>query len=130
VPSRPDELEDELDPDLVADGIEDDDLDEEDVLAGGFVVEGEDIEDAEDDIEDTEDAVVGSSVDPIAETAAEEIDDDFADEPALAVVASPEDDEEDIPVKRSGEFICTRCYLVKNNSQLANRKQKFCRDCA
>ena len=118
-----DEIDDELDPDLVGEVIEDDDLDEDDDLPDGFVVEGE-------DVEVSDDADEGSTVLPAADLAAEELDDDFADEPALVAVVASEDDEEDIPVKRSGEFICTRCYLVKSNSQLANRKQKVCRDCA
>jgi hypothetical protein len=126
VATQTEELDDELDPDLVGVGVGDDDLedvDDEDVLAAGFVLEGEDAEEADD-------ADEGSTVEPATELVAEDSDDDFADEPALIVVASAEDDEEDIPVRRSGEFICTRCFLVKNNSQLANRKQKVCRDCA
>jgi len=116
------EIDEELDADLVGAGIEDDELDGEDELPDGFVVEGEEIEESDDSDE-------GSTVEPVIEVAAEDIDDDFAEEPALVVVTASEDDDEDVPVKRSGEFICTRCYLVKNNSQLANRKQKVCRDC-
>jgi hypothetical protein len=123
VAPQTDELEDELDPDLVGEVLEEDDLEEDDDLTDGFVVEGEDVEVADD-------ADEGATVLPVAELAAEDIEDDFADEPALAAVAVSDEEDEDIPVKRSGEFICTRCYLVKSNSQLANRKQKICRDCA
>ncbi len=28
------------------------------------------------------------------------------------------------------EFVCRNCYLVKHRSQLADKKRKFCRDCA
>jgi hypothetical protein len=123
VATQPDELDDELDPDLVGEVLDDDDLEEEDDLADGFVVEGEDVE-----VSDETDE--GSTVLPVAELAAEDLEDDFADEPVLVAVTASEDEEEDIPVRRSGEFICQRCYLVKSNSQLANRKQKICRDCA
>jgi hypothetical protein len=122
VATQPDELEDDLDPDLVGVGIGDDDLDD-DELPEGFIVEGVDVETVEDDDE-------GSTVVAVVDVAAEDVEDDFADEPILSVVVGGEEDDEDIPVKRSGEFICTRCFLVKSNSQLANRKSKYCRDCA
>ncbi|MEX0991992.1 MAG: DUF4193 family protein [Actinomycetota bacterium] len=28
------------------------------------------------------------------------------------------------------EFVCKRCYLVKHQSQLADKKKQLCRDCA
>lgn len=28
------------------------------------------------------------------------------------------------------EFVCKNCYLVKHQSQLADKKRMFCRDCA
>jgi hypothetical protein len=123
VAPQTDDIDDELDADLVGEVIEDEELDDEDELPDGFVVEGEDVAEA-DDLDE------GSTVDPAVDVVAEDVDDDFAEEPTLVVVATSDDDDEDIPVKRSGEFICTRCYLVKSNSQLANRKQKACRDCA
>ena len=121
--AQTDEIDDELDPDLVGEVIEDDDLEDDDELTDGFVVEGE-------DVEVSDDADEGATVLPAAELAAEDVEDDFADEPALVAAVASEDEEEDIPTKRSGEFICARCYLVKSNSQMANRKQKICRDCA
>ncbi len=30
----------------------------------------------------------------------------------------------------SDEFVCTSCFLVKSNSQLANKRKKLCSDCA
>lgn len=34
-----------------------------------------------------------------------------------------------VPIQ-STEFVCKRCYLVKHQSQLANKKKTLCRDCA
>ena len=31
--------------------------------------------------------------------------------------------------KKSGEFVCSNCRLVKSNSQLADAKRKLCNDC-
>lgn len=30
----------------------------------------------------------------------------------------------------SDEFVCSNCFLVKRNTQLANRRKKLCNDCA
>jgi len=35
-----------------------------------------------------------------------------------------------IPVKRTSEFVCSRCRLVKARSQLADPARILCRDCA
>lgn len=32
--------------------------------------------------------------------------------------------------KRSDEFVCSRCFMVKRTSQLANKRKLVCRDCA
>lgn len=31
--------------------------------------------------------------------------------------------------RKAGEFVCSSCFLVKPNSQLANAKKKLCLDC-
>ncbi len=36
----------------------------------------------------------------------------------------------DAQAQRSDEFVCQSCFLVKRTSQLANRKQMLCTDCA
>lgn len=33
------------------------------------------------------------------------------------------------PVKEEQEFVCARCHLVKNRSQMADPKRVLCRDC-
>lgn len=119
----PEELDPEVDVELGG-ADEDDELDEElDGLPDGFVVE--DVTDAtagagEDDDE-------GSTVTPAADAAAEEPD-DFEEE--IAPVVRVPDEEDEAPARRTGEFVCSRCYLVKNESQLAVRSRKVCRDCA
>lgn len=30
----------------------------------------------------------------------------------------------------SGEFVCSSCFLVKKNTQLANKRKQICNDCA
>jgi len=125
VAAAPDELE-ELEGEL--DGTLDEDLDEEledgeldeESLPDGFVVEGE----TADDADDVEDADEGATV---IELVIAEDPDDFEEElaPVVAVV-----EEDDVLARRAGEFICTRCFLVKANSQLVNRSKKICRDCA
>lgn len=39
---------------------------------------------------------------------------------ALSIKATP---------KQPNEFVCSSCHLVKNQSQLADRKRELCRDC-
>ncbi|MEP7059288.1 MAG: DUF4193 family protein [Actinomycetota bacterium] len=34
-----------------------------------------------------------------------------------------------VPIQ-STEFVCKKCYLVKHQSQLADKKKMLCRDCA
>jgi hypothetical protein len=31
--------------------------------------------------------------------------------------------------KQANEFVCASCYLVKHQSQLADRAKNLCRDC-
>lgn len=118
----PEELDPELDVELgAADDELDDDLDGDD-LPDGFVVEGED-----DDVEEADDDVdVGATIVEVAEVAAEDPD-DFEEE--IAPLVRVPDEEDDAPARRSGEFICTRCFMVKSDSQLAVRSRKVCRDC-
>ena len=123
--TQPDDLDDDLYPDIVGEGIGYDAELDDDELPDWFIVESVDVE-TDDDAEADE----GSTIVAVVDVAAEDPDDDFTDDPVLSVVAGGEDEEEDVAVRRSGEFVCSRCYLVKSNSQLANRKQKFCRDCA
>jgi hypothetical protein len=130
VSADPEELDPEIDVEIGGDV--DEDLDEDlDGLPDGFVVEGED-EDPDADIDDDADADSADAPAISASTesalAAAEDPDDFEEE--LAPVVRVPEEEDDAPARRSGEFVCTRCYLVKSESQLAVRSRKVCRDCA
>jgi hypothetical protein len=121
VTTDPEELDPELDAELV------DEIDEEleDDLADGFVVEGDEDDADDDDAVATGDDDEGST---IAIVIAAEDPDEFEEE--IAPVVRVPDEEDDAPGRQAGEFICTRCYLVKKESQLAVRSRKVCRDCA
>jgi hypothetical protein len=124
VTTDPEELDPELDVELAGDDL-DDDLDEDlDAIPDGFVVVGED-DDATVDGDDADDIPVVPT--PVVEVAAEEPD-DFEDE--IAPVVRTVEDEDETPARQAGEFLCSRCFLVKRDSQLAIRSRKVCRDCA
>ena len=125
----PEELDPELNVELSGDDDMDEDLEEEDL--DGFVVEGDDDTDASEDADaddgdegDTETETEAS----VPEAAAEEEPDGFEED--IAPVVRVPDEEDDAPARREGEFVCTRCFLVKRESQLAVRSRKVCRDCA
>lgn len=129
----PEELRPEIDVELGATEDESDEDLDDDGLPEGFVVEGDDedvdgvegiVESHEDDDDDVD---VGATIIDVVEVAAEDPD-DFEEE--IAPVVRVPDEEDDAPARRSGEFVCTRCYLVKRDSQLAVRSRKVCRDCA
>jgi hypothetical protein len=124
VTTDPEELDPELDADLVVEDDLDDELDDD--LADGFVVEGED-DVVEDDevVGDDDDGAAGPAV--LELVTASEDPDEFEEE--IAPVVRVPEDEDEAPGRQAGEFICTRCYLVKKDSQLAVRSRKVCRDC-
>jgi hypothetical protein len=130
VSSDPEELDPELDVELGGD--EDEDGEEDlDGIPDGFVVEGDDaVDDADDDADDADaddDGAIGVPAAAVPIAAAEETD-DFEEE--LAPIVRVPEEEDDAPARRAGEFVCTSCYLVKRESQLAVRSRKVCRDCA
>ena len=122
----PEELDPELDVELGGDDLDEDLDDDVDGIPDGFVVEGDD--DASDDPDDDESA--GETATPVSDAAvaAEDDPDDFEEE--IAPIVRVPDEEDEAPARRSGEFVCTRCFLVKSESQLAVRSRKVCRDCA
>jgi hypothetical protein len=125
VTSDPEELDPELDVELGGEDP-DEDLDEDlDGIPDGFVVEGEeDVVDEDTHVVDDEDTGVATKVAPV------DVDesDDFEEE--LAPVVRVPEEEDEAPARRSGEFVCTRCFLVKRDSQMAVKSRKVCRDCA
>jgi len=128
VAGTPDDLEDELDPELGGMG-DDEDIDEDldDELPDGFVVEGEDADDAETLDESDEGSTIVEAV--VADVVVSEEPDGFEEAPVV-LVAVEDDDGEEVQGRRSGEFVCSRCFLVKRNTQLVNKQRRICRDCA
>ena len=124
----PEELDPELDVELGGEGIDDEDDTDDDGLPDGFVVEGEDDVDDADDGDDADVETEPATTSPASAAEAPDDPDDFEEE--LAPVVRVPDEEDDAPTRRAGEFICTRCFLVKRESQLAVRSRKVCRDCA
>jgi Domain of unknown function (DUF4193) len=133
------EIEDDLDVDE-DDDLEDDDLadDEEvDVATDAVVVipvaspvveadEGSGDED-EDEIDDDD---VEASLDVILkERLVVEDDEEDEDEDESADAEDRGDGNLRVLPKQPGEFVCRSCFLVKNESQLADEARMLCRDC-
>ncbi|MFZ0060395.1 MAG: DUF4193 family protein [Acidimicrobiales bacterium] len=150
------EVDGELEPDPLGEGeleeppdeelLEEDDLGIDELVAEDLVDEEElgDVADA--------DAVVAEGEEPLVEL--EEDEDELDDDDVEAsldvilkerLVVSDETDEEDdseaadaedrvdgttrVLPKQPGEFVCQSCFLVKSQTQLADRRRKLCRDC-
>jgi hypothetical protein len=130
VSNDPEELRPEIDVELGAAEDESDEDMDDDGIPDGFVVEGDDddvVDDMVGSVEgDDDDVDVGATILDVVEVAAEDPD-DFEEE--IAPVVRVPDEEDDAPARRSGEFVCSRCFLVKRDSQLAVRSRKVCRDC-
>ncbi len=116
------------------------------------VVEDDEVVDEDEEIEDLEptaDDLVEATTppDPAAaevesiqdllvkqEARAEEA--EAPDEEDAALLAALAKDERLEPIEtkvvpiQATEFVCKRCYLVRHQSQLANKKRMLCRDCA
>ncbi len=123
----PEELDPELDVELGG-ADPDEDLDEDlDGLPDGFVVDGDDDDGTDDEDLDDDDDAEGL---PVANsTVVDGQDPDDFEEEIAPVVRVPEEEDE-APTRRADEFICTKCFLVKRESQLVVRSRKVCRDCA
>jgi hypothetical protein len=148
------EVDGELEPDALADGdLEeppDEELLEEDDLGLDELV-AEDLVD-EEELDDTDTDVAAEGEEPLVEL--EEEDEDLDDDDVEAsldvilkerLVVSDEADTEDdseatdaedrvdgttrVLPKQPGEFVCQSCFLVKSQTQLADRRRKLCRDC-
>jgi hypothetical protein len=127
-----DELDEEdlEDPDL--DVAEADEADVEDVGAESDVLIGDEDEDYEDE-EDEDSDDVEASLDVILKSRLVVSDDEDEEDDE----EEEEDDEADdrgetasrVLPKQPGEFVCRSCFLVKNQSQLADRERELCRDC-
>ena len=126
--SDPEELDPELDVELGGDDPDEDLDDDIDGIPDGFVVDGDGDDDDAGDGDDDEGSGDGEGPVSTAAIAAEDDPDDFEEE--IAPIVRVPDEEDEAPARRNGEFICTRCFLVKSESQLAVRSRKVCRDCS
>jgi hypothetical protein len=125
--------EDELGLDeLVAEDLVDEELDdaapaaevEEDEAEEVVVeVEEEEEEEEDDDVEASLDVILKERLVVADEEADEEDDGEPTDAEDRADGATR------VLPKQPGEFVCQSCFLVKNQSQLADRRRKLCRDC-
>jgi hypothetical protein len=125
--------EDDLEEELVDDEEELDEGDEGDD-DGADVLTTEDEEDYEDEEEEDSDDVE-ASLDVILKSRLVVSDDEDEEE------EEDEDEDEDadgedraepatrVLPKQPGEFVCQSCFLVKNQSQLADPERELCRDC-
>jgi hypothetical protein len=136
-----DDIEEELpEPDDLPDDIDLDDIDEDDLEV--VLVDGEDLEDDDDDDDDGDDDGDDDDPEALDELEAEELEmltEDESDETIVVDEAAEmrairraelalEGDSAD--AAQSGEFVCSSCFLVKRNAQLANKRKKICFDCA
>ncbi|HEX6131753.1 MAG TPA: DUF4193 family protein [Actinomycetota bacterium] len=118
-----------------------DDIDIDEPLEGEVVEE--DLDDAEPSEADLDDATAdaepaaAADVESIQEILQKQEDADDAPEEeddAVLVTLTKDDRLEPVDTRvvpiQSTEFTCTRCFLVKHRSQLADKKRVLCRDCA
>ena len=115
--------------DLDAEDLDAEDLDEDLVVAG----------DIEDDVVLVgEDALVDdeADLDTILKDriAANDDEEDEEEEEKPGRVTKPTDDDgteggNRVAPRKAGEFVCSSCFLVKPDMQLADAKKKLCLDC-
>ena len=117
------EADDLVEADVDTDAEEDDEV--VPVVAGAAASEESDEEDDEeedpDDVEADLDAILKDRL-----VVAEDDDEDEEEEP---VDAEDKADGGKVRPKAPGEFVCQSCFLVKHPSQMADAKNKLCRDC-
>ncbi len=145
-----DDLDDVLEVDDVLDGDDDDDLeiadldgDDDDVVLGEVIGEvpvgivpvepgGETDESSEDDEDDLDDDEVEAGLDVILKerlVVADEDEVEDEEEEDASDVDERGDGTARVLPKQPGEFVCQSCFLVKNETQLADPKRQYCRDC-
>lgn len=108
---------------------------QEETLNEEFPDEPLDEEEAEADLGDAEPPAPEDgepSVESIEDIIAKKDDQREDEDPILAL--GREERLEPLAVKveppRATEFVCKKCYLVKHQSQLKDKKRQLCRDCA
>ena len=121
------DIEDDDDLDDDEDGLDDEDIDGDDA--------GED-EDEDDDDEDDEDDQKTVTLDALE---AEELDTVETNDPATILVDEASEIKAlrrvemaidvEADTRRVDEFVCTSCFLLRKNVQLADPKNMLCADC-
>ena len=135
------ELDEELDEDLGG-GLEEDLVDEETLATGEDEDEGEEDGEArparpaatDDDEDEVDPDDVEADLDTILKdriAANDDEEDEDEEEAAPTGRASDTGDEAGgrVAPRKAGEFVCSSCFLVKPNTQLADAKAKLCLDC-
>ena len=82
--------------------------------------------------EEEEVEAVETSLDELAKRA-EDVEEDTDDEVILELERGEDKTEalvEKVVPPQANEFTCRNCFLVKHQSQLADKKRMLCRDCA
>ena len=132
------EVEDAAEIDGVEEVDELDELEEVEVLDEDAIEGDEDSADDEDDLDDGSEEAEPAALDELEaaelemltpDEAAEVIRVDEAAEVASLRKAELALDKEADGVA-SGEFVCSSCFLVKKDTQLANKSKQICKDCA
>jgi hypothetical protein len=131
VEDTPEGLEDNWDAEV--------ELDDEVIVDDETVVEDEAIDATEDTATEVE---VGADDEALDELEAEELEMLTDDEVSETLVVDEAEElrairraeiamDKDAGVERaSDEFVCQSCFLVLKSSQLADKRRKYCRDCA
>ena len=130
-----DESREVVDVDDVEELDEIEDLDDDDSVSP---IADEDVGETEDDLDDGSEEAPAAALDELEaaelsmltpDEAAEVIRVDEAAEVASLRQAELALDKEADGVA-TGEFVCSSCFLVKKDTQLANKSKQICRDCA
>ncbi len=106
------------------------DEDEAEIDPAAPTVVEEPLTEIEDDDEELDDDDVEASLDVILKerlVVADEAEDEDDAEPTDAEDRA--DGATRVLPKQPGEFVCQSCFLVKSQTQLADRRRKLCRDC-
>jgi|SRR5579863_1179240 len=117
--------------DLVAEDLVDDEDLEDVPVTAAVATDGEEaLVEVEEEEEEEDDDDVEASLDVILKerlVVPDEADEEDEGEPTDAEDRA--DGATRVLPKQPGEFVCQSCFLVKSQTQLADRRRKLCRDC-
>ena len=131
--------DDDLDEEELDDDVDPDDLDDDDIDDDADLLVVDDLGDDEDEvIPDVDEALLADDDDDDDDEELELLEEEGAAELAVDEVEELRNirrEELSLNVggaqeKRSDEFQCSVCFMVKRTSQLANKRKLVCNDCA